>query len=423
MIRTRAAYTLLLYFLLPFVLLRLFWRARKQPGYRRHIAERFGRYRIEGAPAKPILWLHAVSVGETRACAPLISALKARYPEHQILLTHMTPTGRETGMQLFGEGVMRCYLPYDLPFAVRGFLAYFKPALGMLMETEIWINLIHSCHEQKIPLALINARLSEKSAAGYARHSALVHEALSKLATVSAQTTADAQRLENLGAANVAVCGNLKFDVLTPSHMLELGARLRESFGADRPVWLAASTRDGEEALLLDRLDEVAVPGALAVIVPRHPQRFADVAALLRSRRIPFQRRSENRPIEAATRIVLGDSMGEMLAYYAACDVAFIAGSLLPFGGQNLIEACAVGKAVLVGPHMHNFAEATRLAVQGGAAIQVADPHQLAQQVTRLLQDATVRQAMGNAALDFAKQGKGATQCVLQLMGKLLPPQ
>ena len=423
MIRTRAAYTLLLYFLLPFVLLRLFWRARKQPGYRRHIAERFGRYRIERARAKPILWLHAVSVGETRACAPLISALKARYPGHQILLTHMTPTGRETGMQLFGEGVMRCYLPYDLPFAVRGFLAYFKPALGMLMETEIWINLIHSCHEQKIPLALINARLSEKSAAGYARHSALVHEALSKLATVSAQTTADAQRLENLGAANVAVCGNLKFDVLTPSHMLELGARLRESFGADRPVWLAASTRDGEEALLLDRLDEVAVPGALAVIVPRHPQRFADVAALLRSRRIPFQRRSENRPIEAATRIVLGDSMGEMLAYYAACDVPFIAGSLLPFGGQNLIEACAVGKAVLVGPHMHNFAEATRLAVQGGAAIQVADPHQLVQQVTRLLQDATVRQAMGNAALDFAKQGKGATQCVLQLMGKLLPPQ
>jgi 3-deoxy-D-manno-octulosonic-acid transferase len=423
MIRTRGGYTLLLYFLLPFVLLRLLWRARKQPGYLRHIPERFGRYRIKGAQTKPVLWLHAVSVGETRACAPLISSLKARYPEHQILLTHMTPTGRETGVQLFGEGVLRCYLPYDLPFAVRRFLAYFKPALGMLMETEIWMNLIHSCHEQKIPLALINARLSAKSAAGYARHGALVSEAMSKLAAVSAQTTDDAQRLEKLGAANVTVCGNLKFDVPIPSQMIELGARLRESFGVDRPVWLAASTRDGEEALLLDHLDAIAAPGALCVLVPRHPQRFADVAALLRSRRIPFQRRSEQRPIEAATRIVLGDSMGEMLAYYAACDVAFVAGSLLPLGGQNLIEACAVGKAVLVGPHMRNFAEATRLAVESKAAIQVADADELASEVTRLLQDATARQAMRRAALDFARQGKGATQCVLQLVAKLVPSQ
>ena len=423
MIRSRGGYTLLLYLLLPFVLLRLLWRARKQPGYLRHLPERFGRYRIEAARAKPVLWLHAVSVGETRACASLISALKERYPGHRILLTHMTPTGRETGVQLFGEGVMRCYLPYDFPFAVRGFLAYFKPTLGMLVETEIWMNLIHACYGQRIPLALINARLSAKSAGGYARHGALLREALGKLAAVSAQTSADAKRLETLGAANVGVCGNLKFDVLIPSQMLDLGGRLRESFGVDRPVWLAASTRDGEEALLLDHLDDIAVPGALAVLVPRHPQRFADVAALLRSRRIAFQRRSEQRPIEAATRVVLGDSMGEMLAYCAACDVAFVAGSLLPFGGQNLIEACAVGKAVLVGPHMFNFTEATRLAVEGKAAIQVSDADQLARQVTRLLQDATARQAMGQAALDFARQGKGATPCVLQLVATLVPPQ
>src|SRR3989304_4536397 len=237
----------------------------------RHIGERFGFYTVRSD--RPVIWLHAVSVGETRATQSLVRRLQEAYPNHQILLTHTTPTGRAAGEQLYGDSVLRVYLPYDYPFAVSRFLRHFKPQLGILMETEIWFNLIHACRATGVPLLLLNARLSEKSARGYARFARLTRDALSELAAVAAQTTDDAARLASLGAKNVSVTGNLKFDIEPPPAMLELGRQLRAQFGAARKVFLAASTRDGEEALLLDALQQVHIPGLLLVIGPRHPQR------------------------------------------------------------------------------------------------------------------------------------------------------
>ena len=337
MINPRRIYTALLWLLLPYIFFHLVWRARKQPEYLRHIAERFGFYDIKSN--KAVIWLHTVSVGETRAAASLVQGLQAAYPDHQILLTHTTPTGREASEQLYGDRVLRVYLPYDYPFAVQRFLRHFKPQAGALLETEIWFNLINQSLIERMPLLLLNARLSEKSAARYARIPRLCRAGLNQLSAIAAQSQEDATRLGDLGASNVSIMGNLKYDIVPPPAMLELGKILRKQFGANRPVFLAASTRVGEEALLIDTLKQVAVPALLTVIVPRHPQRFDEVASLLTRHGIRFQRRSDNRTIAAETQVVLGDSMGEMFAYYAACDIAFIGGSLLPFGGQNLIEA------------------------------------------------------------------------------------
>ena len=417
MIRTRLAYNLLLFLLLPYALFHLLWRGRRQPGYLRHLGERFGFYRVSAA--RPVIWLHAVSVGETRAAAPLVRRLLERYPGHQVLLTHTTPTGREASRELFGDSVLRCYLPYDFPFAVRRFLRHFAPSVGLLMETEIWFNLIRRCKRNGVPLLLVNARLSERSARRYARFGGLTRQALGELAAVAAQTEADARRLTGLGAGTVSVMGNLKFDVAPPEGALAQGKALRGLFGADRPVFLAASTRDGEEELVLDALARTGVPGLLALIVPRHPQRFDQVAALLQRRGIPFQRRSANRPVAAETRAVLGDSMGEMFAYYAACDVAFVGGSLLPYGGQNLIEACAAGKPVLIGPHTFNFAEAARLALEAGAALRVEDAPGLGQALEGLLRDRARMQAMSAAGLRFSREHRGAAERIMGLIGRV----
>jgi 3-deoxy-D-manno-octulosonic-acid transferase len=415
----RTAYTLLAYALSPYALGHLLWRARKQPDYLRHIPERFGRYR--NAPRRRVIWIHAVSVGETRASAPLVHRLKQTYPEYDILLSHMTPTGRETGATLFGDKVLRCYLPYDLPFAVNRFLDHFQPVLGLLMETELWCNLIHACHSRQIPLMLINARLSEKSAAGYRRLGALIGDALNRLSGVAAQSAADAERLEALGARDVRVTGNLKFDIAPPEPMLALGRVFRQRFGQTRPVWVAASTRDGEEAIVLDALRELQVPDLLLAIVPRHPQRFEAVAALLKSRGIRFQRRSEDAPVERETAVLLGDSMGEMFAYYYASDLALIGGSLLPYGGQNLIEACAAGTPVIIGPHSFNFSEATQLAVAAGAAIQLSENKRLGLEVQRLLTDTAKREEMSQRALAFSRAHSGAVERVFALIQEKFP--
>jgi len=406
----RAAYSTVLHLLLPFVLLRLAWRGRRQPGYLRHVAERFGFYAVR-IPT-PTLWLHAVSVGETRAAEPLIKALRERWPDHRILMTHMTPTGRETGERAFGERVARCYLPYDLPWAVRGFVTHFRPQLGLLLETELWPNLIHACRASSIPLYLVNARLSERSAHGYARFAAFTRATLSELAGVAAQTDADAQRLTALGARDVAVCGNLKFDRSPSPQDGELGRHFRSWFGP-RPVLLAASTREGEEERVLEAVELAACPNLLTVIVPRHPQRFDAVARLLTARALAYQRRSEQRPVATTTAVWLGDSMGELYAYYAACDIAFVGGSLLPLGGQNLLEACAVGKPVLVGPHTFNFDEATRLALRAGAALQVNDQRELARVVVALVADPDRRARMAEAGLALMRQHQGAAQRIV----------
>ena len=414
----RRIYTALLYGLLPFLPLRLAWRARKQPEYLHHVGERFGFYSEKST--KPIIWLHAVSVGETRAAAPLIKLFQQRLPDHQILLTHMTPTGRATSAEMWGDGILRCYLPYDFPFAVKKFLRHFQPKLGVLLETELWPNLISICHEQNIPLALINARLSQRSARGYARFPALTSDALEKLTLIAAQTGADQERLQYLFSGQVSLMGNLKFDNDVPVAQVELGKKLRAQFGENRAVWLAASTRDGEEKLLLDAIRKIQTPDALAIIVPRHPQRFNEVAELLHANNIAFQRRSENAAIAPSTRVVLGDSMGEMFAYYAASDVAFIGGSLLPLGGQNLIEACAVGKPVLIGPHTFNFAEATDQAIRAGAARCIADAAELASEIDRLFAVPAEREAMSEAGLAFTAAHQGAALQAYALVSSLL---
>ena len=415
----RALYTLLLYLASPFVLALFAWRARGQPGGLQHVAERFGRY--AAAPRAPLIWLHAVSVGETRAAEPLVRALQARYPQCRILLTHMTPTGRETGETLFGGRVERCFLPFDFPGAVARFLDHFRPRAGIVMETEIWPNLIRAARARSIPLYLVNARLSEKSFAGYRRFAGLVRESLAGFAAVAVQSEDDARRLTALGARNARVTGNLKFEVTLPPDQLELGRLLRRGFGEGRPVLLAASTREGEEALLLDALEGISVPGLLTVIVPRHPQRFDEVAKLLESRGIGYQRRSDRAAAASETRIMLGDSMGEMFAYYAACDVAFIGGSLVPLGGQNLIEACAVGKPMLIGPSTYNFEEATESAIQAGAVVQVPDAGALAREAQRLLLDHDAACRMSQAALAFADAHRGATARVLELIRIQVP--
>ncbi len=415
----RTIYTIFLWLLLPLIFLRLGLRSRRQPEYLQHIGERFGLYTVKSET--PVIWLHAVSVGETRAATSLIQRLKKTYPDHQILLTHTTPTGRAAGVQLYGDGVLRVYLPYDYPFAVKRFFRHFKPELGILMETEIWFNLINAGREAGVPMLLLNARMSEKSARGYARILRLTRGALQKLSAIAAQSQEDADRLVRLGAKKVSVMGNLKFDISPPEEMLELGATLRDQFGKKRRIFLLASTREGEESLLLDAWFAEDFPtDALLLIVPRHPQRFDEIGDLLKKRGLTDQRRSANRPVEEKVRVVLGDSMGEMFAYYAASDLAFIGGSLLPFGGQNLIEACSAGTPVLIGPHTYNFADATRLAIEAGAAVRVSDAGELMQAAVRILNDAEALEAMGRQGKQFVASHRGATDKAMAVIGEAL---
>lgn len=417
----RWIYTLLLYLLLPLALFKLLWRAIRQPEYLQHIPQRFGFYSTP-RPEQPLIWLHAVSVGETRAALPLVEQLRQRYPGHGILLTQTTPTGRATAAQLFGDAAVRAYLPYDLPFAMRRFVRHFRPRVGLIMETELWFNLIAISRQQGLPLLLVNARLSEKSARGYARLGTLARDGLRGLHSIVAQTEDDAMRLRTLGAAQVAVMGNLKFDVTPPASAIELGQKLRARFGTQRPIFLAASTRDGEEALVLDAILAAAIPNLLTVIVPRHPQRFNAVAELLAKRGFSFQRRSQDSLVDIGCEVVLGDSMGEMFAYYEACDVAFIGGSLIPFGGQNLIEACAVGKPVLIGPHTWNFEQVAQAAIAEGAAQRVADVAELAQALQKLVTDRLSRAEVGRSGLEFSARHRGATQRCVALIATVIGP-
>lgn len=408
----RLLYSLLLYLATPLIGLRLLWRAKKQPEYLEHLGERWGFYQQK--PERPVLWVHAVSVGETRAAQPLIEALQTRFPTHQILLTGMTPTGRATGQAVYGDTVRQAYLPYDYPDAVDRFFRHFSPDFGVLMETEIWPNLLAASQRRQIPLILANARLSARSARGYGKFSALAQPAFAALSGVAAQTANDAERLRALGAVNVAICGNLKFDVTPSPEMLALGTLWRSAIG-HRPIWLAASTREGEEELILSAWKAARLPDALLVLVPRHPQRFDTVSQLLERSGLSSQRRSHGLPNEHCA-VWLGDSMGEMVAYYQLADLAFIGGSLLPLGGQNLIEAAACACPALVGPHTFNFQQATTDAIAAGAALRVENIENLTQTVRELLLNGSKRQAMAAAARQFAATHRGATTRTLALI-------
>jgi 3-deoxy-D-manno-octulosonic-acid transferase len=418
----RVLYSLMWWLALPLVLGRLWWRGRREPGYRTHLGERLGFYGRKLEKRRTIM-VHAVSVGETRAAEPLIEALLAARPDTRILLTHMTPTGRATGKALFakhGDRVIQSFLPYDTGFMVGRFLRHFEPALCILMETEVWPNLIHGCAGYNVPVALVNARLSERSLRRGRKIGGLMTDAARAITLVAAQTQADAERIASLGAPHVAVTGSIKFDVVPPQAALDTGAMLRARF-AHRPVLLCASTREGEEALILDayKAMDARPAGMLLVLVPRHPQRFDEVARLVLDRGLTLARRS-TLPERVDTDVLLGDSMGEMFAYYAACDCAYIGGSLLPLGGQNLIEACALAKPVLVGEHTFNFLQATEEAVTAGAALRVPDAPSLVRMAAGLLDDDGRRAAMGAQALAFAARHRGATVRTVELLQQII---
>ncbi|WP_321904678.1 lipid IV(A) 3-deoxy-D-manno-octulosonic acid transferase [Paraburkholderia tropica] len=429
----RAVYRAAWWLIAPLAVLRLFIRSRRERGYREHVCERFG-FADGRLPEDdtPLIWVHAVSVGETRAAQPLIDALLAARPDARILLTHMTPGGRAQGEQLFGDRVLRCYLPYDMPHAVRRFLRTWRPSLGLVMETEVWPTLIDECRRADVPLVLTNARMSARSFKRAAKFGAGAREVFGGFTRVLAQSPSDAERLTALGARNVAVLGNLKFDMASPPALVARGRDWKRAIGA-RPVWVAASTREGEEELVLQAFAALDVPDALLILVPRHPQRFDEVAALVARRNLKLERRSQWAPASTGTahadvpalpqdvNVLLGDSMGEMGAYYAAADVAFIGGSLLPLGGQNLIEACAVGTPVLIGPHVFNFTQATADAVAAGGALQVQDPADLARVLRELFKDKSRRVTMGAAASAFASRHRGATERTVDVLTTLLP--
>jgi len=408
----RSLYTLFLRLALPLILLRLWWRGLREPGYREGIPERLGIYPIQ-APEK-LVWVHAVSVGEARAAEPLVRALQEMLPDHGMLLTCTTAAGRETLARVFGDSVQICYLPYDYPESVQSFIGHFKPRLGVLMETEVWPNLLACCAANRVPVLLANARMSERSARGYRRWSALGTRALRSLAAVCAQSAGDAKRLLALGAREVEVTGNLKFDVEPDLAQLAAGRAWRSRLG--RPVLLLASTREGEEQLLLNEFNRLnaSKDNPLVVVVPRHPQRFDEVAQLANARH------SRQKFPDEKMKIYLGDTMGEMPFYYAACDVALIGGSLAPLGGQNLIEALAAGAPVVVGPHMFNFAEATRLALEAGAAIQAGDAAAAIRESLRLIDDAGRRKSMAQAGRALCEAHRGATEKHLAVCYRLL---
>lgn len=415
----RAVYSLLWHLGLPLIGLRLLWRARKQPEYLQHLAERFGRAALAGT--RPRIWLHAVSVGETRAAQPLIAGLLGAFPEHDILLTHMTPTGRATSEALFGNDarVTRCYLPYDFPWAQARFLARARPQIGIVMETEVWPNLMRAAANASVPMLLVNARLSARSARGYAKLGPLARQTFGAFSRVLAQTADDASRLRDCGARTVEISGNVKFDVELAPDRLALGDSFREAAGR-RPVILAASTREGEEGPLLDAFMQHAPAEALLVLVPRHPQRFDEIATLIAQSGLVSTRRSAGVQITPETRVWLGDSMGEMVAYYRMADLAIIGGSWAPLGGQNLIEACAAGTPVIVGPHTFNFTEAAEKAIAAGAAIRCEDLDQALARCAALLTDTNKRARMSEAGRAFASANQGATARTLSVVKDVL---
>ena len=419
----RAAYSSLLRLAAPLYLARLWWRGRREPLYWQHWNERFG-----GGDAAAVapgrLWLHAVSLGETRAAAALVDALRRQRPGLRLLLSHGTATGREAGVALLRDGDAQCWLPYDTPGAVRRFLRRHRPAAGVIMETEVWPNLLHAAQAADVPLVLANARLSERSRAKGERLRALMHPAMARFTQVLAQGADDADRLRRSGAAGVQVMGNLKFDMSPSPELLARGRQWRERLG--RAVVLAASTRDGEEEPLLRAWRTMRGPRPLLVIVPRHPQRFDEVGAMVAAAGLQAWRRSawaKTPPDAAATAEVwLGDTLGEMPLYYALADVALLGGSFAPLGGQNLIEAAACGCPLLMGPHTFNFAEAAEGALAAGAARRVADIDEGVRLAVDLAGDPALEPA-SQKALAFAALHRGAANRMAAAIAALLPPR
>ncbi|MFH6974429.1 lipid IV(A) 3-deoxy-D-manno-octulosonic acid transferase [Neisseria sp. 23W00296] len=392
-------------------------RARKNPAYLEHWGERFGV--PHPAPVRNPIWLHAVSVGETRAAAPLLAALRRRFPDAPLLLTQMTPTGRAAAESLYPDAQCR-YLPYDKPEYVAQFLAEHRPRLGILMETEIWPHLAAACAAQGVPLFLANARLSEKSLRGYQKAASLIRPAMQSLAGCYAQSEADAGRLKSLGAAAPVVCGNTKYDIAPPTGQLALGAQFRALAGG-RKVLVCGSTRfyhgEDEAALLLRAWREYR-GDALLVVVPRHPERFDDAFQTALSLGFRTQRRSSGQAIAADTQVWIGDSMGELYAYYAMADAVFVGGSLVDSGCQNPIEPMACGKPVMFGFSTYNFAAVCAEALAAGAAHQVADAEEWLDTARQWLDGESGRAPFAARAAGFVARHRGASEKIAELVAE-----
>ncbi|MGM0553433.1 MAG: lipid IV(A) 3-deoxy-D-manno-octulosonic acid transferase [Pseudomonadota bacterium] len=414
----RHLYTTLLRLLTPVVLVRLAWRGVRNRGYWSRWPERFGRFPAPSLRAP--IWLHAVSVGETIAAAPIVRALRARYPERDVVVTTTTPTGSERVRALFGDDVFHVYLPYDLPGAVKRFLDRVRPTLAVIMETEIWPNLFAACHRREVPLIVANARLSARSASGYGRIGPLVREALSAVDVIAAQGEADAGRFRELGAPaeRVTVAGNIKFDLDLPSGLAEQAAALREAWGADRPVLVAGSTHAGEDEQVLDAFERVGgvARDALLVMVPRHPERFGRLAELCRGRGHSVVRRSEGTPPRPTTDVYLADTMGELALMYAAADIAFLGGSLVPTGGHNMLEAAVQGVPVVTGPHLHNFREIAGELEAAGGMVVVDDADGLADTAIALFNDDARRRTMGAKGRAMVEANRGTLERLLAII-------
>ncbi len=421
----RRLYTALLYLLTPFALLYLAWRGLRERAYRHGWGERLGLPPVD-LPQRGI-WVHAASVGEVQAAAGLIRSLQREFPEHPLLITTMTPTGREQVLSLFGDSVRHCFLPLDLPHAVKAFLHRSKPSLALVVEMELWPNLFHVLKRRRVPLVVLNARLSERSARRYGYLSRLMGPVFQAPDRFCAQTADDANRLRQQGAParNVVVTGSLKFEQQIPASARERGEALRRELGSDRPVWIAASTRDGEEEQVLQahRMVLERIPEALLLLVPRHPDRFSRVASLCRDEGFSLHRRSSDTPCADGIEIYLGDSMGELLVFYGAADAAFIGGTLVPIGGHNPLEAAAMGLPVIMGPHVFKMRQVAEQLVDSGGGQQVNDAGFLADAVTELLEHPDRRVAAGRCALALMEANRGATERMLEQIRPLLATQ
>ena len=421
----RTLYTLLFHLGLPLVAIRLWLRARKAPAYAKRIGERFALNLPVMQPGG--IWVHAVSVGESIAAAPMIRALLTRYPQMPITVTCMTPTGSQRIEALFADEprIQHCYLPYDLPWAAARFLARVQPKLAVIMETELWPNHIHQCAKRGIPVALANARLSARSAKGYARFAKLTRPMLEEMSLIAVQTEAEAERFRQLGAPPecVQVTGSIKFDLTIDPQLLTAARALREQWQAqERPVWIAASTHEGEDEIILAAHRQLLshYPDALLILVPRHPERFNSVFELCQREGFDTVRRSTAAPVGPHTHVLLGDTMGELLFLYALADSAFVGGSLVPNGGHNLLEPAALAKPVLSGPHLFNFLEIAALLRNAGALEEVEDAQGLAVAVQRLFELPQDAQHMAQAGLNVMLANQGALQRLLDGLARLL---
>jgi len=412
-------YSLFFYLLTPLIVLRLLWRSLKAPVYRQRWNERFGFYR--GSYPQDVIWFHAVSVGEAEALFPLLRLLLARHPGAKLLVTTTTPTGSARVQATFGDRVTHVYLPYDLPCVIRRFLTRFQPRLAVIMETEIWPNLYAACGKRNIPLFLINARLSEKSANGYRRIPSLVHGALAKVSLIAAQTRDDAERFVGIGAKadTVKVLGNMKFDIQIAEETIAEGHRLKSQVFGERFVWIIASTHKNEEAVFLDVYPDIKakIPELLMVIVPRHPERFLEVKKLCEERRLDVVMRTSGDNCTFSTDVYIADTMGELKMLYAAADAAFIGGSMVPVGGHNLLEAAAASVPVMFGPYMANFKEIAEGVLARNAALQCLTQQDIVSTVHSLYADSERRAELARRAGAFLQENRGAIAAIAELIG------